>query len=239
MFSPVKQIFRSQVIAEQIVSKIHDTRMQIGDKLATEREMAKSMDVSRNTLREAIAMLQVAGILEVRRSSGVFVASVPAQEDVKKWLSEAEFDRFTDSQTAINARIALEPGAAILAAKSATPEDWDKFDDYIAEMQRAVESVDVENYRKNDNDLHKALAVATRNDMLISILLPVIETARQPLWNAIKQNIYQADVLRSSLTEHKQIIEAMRTADEYFIFRAFRNHLENSRDRLEINSESY
>ncbi len=238
MFTPVTPIFRSQIIAEQIVSKIRGARMKVGDKLSPEREMAKSMDVSRNTLREAIAMLQVAGVLEVRRSSGTFVASLPDEEDVKRSLKEADFGRFTDSQTAIDVRIALEPGAAILAAKAATPDDWAKFDDCIVEMQQAVNKGDIEAYRKWDNDLHKAMAMATGNDMLISILLPVIETARQPLWKAIKQNIYRAEVLRSSLAEHQKIIEAMHSADEYFIFRAFRNHLENSKGRLEIDSDS-
>lgn len=234
MFNRVTPVLRSQIAAQQIVSKIRAARMKVGDKLAPEREIAKSMDVSRNTLREAIAMLQMAGVLEVQRSRGIFVASLPDEEDVKQWLQEAEFGRFSDSETAINARIALEPGAAILAAKSATPEDWAKFEGYLAEMQQAVDRGDVQTYRKCDNGLHKALAMATGNETLISILPPVIETARQPLWNAIKQNIYRADVLRSSLSEHRQIIEAMRSGDEYFIFRAFRNHLENSKSRLGI-----
>lgn len=238
MFNRVTPIFRSQIVAEQIVSKIRDARMQVGDKLAAEREIAKSMDVSRNTLREAIAMLQMAGVLEVRRSTGIFVASLPDEADVKKFLQDAEFGRFSDSETAINARIALEPGAAILAAKTATSEDWAKFDGFIEEMQQAVNRGDVQAYRESDNNLHKAMAMATGNETLISILLPVIETARQPLWNAIKQNIYRADVLRNSLNEHRQIIEAMRSGDEYFIFRAFRNHLESSKTRLGIEIDS-
>lgn len=237
MFKRVRPIFRSQIVAEQIVSRIREAKMKVGDKLAPEREMAKSMDVSRNTLREAIAMLQMAGVLEVRRSSGIFVASLRKEEDVKQWLNDAGFGRFSDSQTAIDTRIALEPGAAILTAKVATQKDWDRFDSYIAGMEQAVDRGDVEIYRNLDNDLHKALTQATRNDMLISILLPVIDTARQPLWTAIKRNIYKAAVLHSSLSEHRRIIEAMRTGDEYFIFRAFRHHLERSRERLGIEFE--
>ncbi|NKX41246.1 FadR family transcriptional regulator [Rhodobacteraceae bacterium R_SAG2] len=237
MFTRVTPILRSQMVAEQIASKIRAARMQIGDKLLTEREMAKSMDVSRNTLRDAIAMLQMAGVVEVRRSSGIFVASIPDEEEVHQWMKEAELGRFTDSQTAIDARIALEPGAAVLVANTATPEDWARFDGYLAKMQEAVDRGDVQSYRKCDNDLHKALAVATGNDLLISILLPVIETARQPLWAAIKNNIYRADVLQNSLTEHRQIIEAMRSGDELLILQAFRNHLKNSESRLRIDSD--
>ncbi|MBW3097201.1 FadR/GntR family transcriptional regulator [Pseudohoeflea coraliihabitans] len=232
MFDRVTPIFRSQIVAEKIVSKILDSEMQVGDKLAPEREMAKSMDVSRNTLREAIAMLQMAGVLEVRRSSGIYLAALPNVGDVRQWLDEAGFGRFSDSQSAIDARIALEPGVAIMAARSATEDDWEKFDGLVEEMKIAAEQGSVEDYRDSDNRLHKALAFATRNDIIISLVIPVIDTARQPLWNAIKQNIYNADVLRESLSEHQQIIAAMRTQDEYFIFRAFTRHLENSKNRL-------
>lgn len=237
MFDKITPIHRSQIVAEQIVSKIHSAKMRIGDKLAPEREIAKSMDVSRNTLREAIAILQMAGILEVRRSSGNFIASLPEAEDVKQWLSNSVFTKYTDSETAIDARIAMEPGAAVLASKSATEEDWRKFDGYIAAMRAAVEKGDVEGYRKNDNDMHKAFALATHNSVIISTLLPVIDTARQPLWNAIKQNIYNAGVLHRSFDEHRQILEAMRTGDEYYIFRAVTRHLENSKSRLGIDIE--
>jgi DNA-binding FadR family transcriptional regulator len=238
MFDRITPISRSQIVAEQILSKILEAKMTVGDKLAPEREIARSMDVSRNTLREAIAMLQVAGVLDVRRSSGIFIASLPEEKDVKQRLDDAGFGKYTDSQTAIDARIALEPGAAILASVVATPADWKKFDTLIKAMQFAVENRDVETYRKNDNDLHKAFVVSTRNETLISILLPLIETARQPLWNAIKQNIYNADVLRESYDEHRQIIDAMRSGEEYYIFRAFTRHLKNSKSRLGLEIEA-
>lgn len=236
MFDKITPVHRSQIVAKQIVSKIRLANMKVGDKLAPEREIAKSMDVSRNTLREAIAMLQVAGVLEVKRSSGIFIATLPEEEDVTQRLSDAEFN-YMGSETAIDARIAMEPGAVILASKMATDEEWEKFEGYIQAMRDAVEEGNVEEYRKNDNDLHKALAAATHNEVIVSMLLPVIDTARQPLWNAIKQNIYNSSVLSSSFEEHRQIMEAMRTGDEYYIFRAVTKHLESSKSRLGIDIE--
>ena len=232
MFEKINTTFRSHIVAEQIVDKIRASNMRVGDKLAPEREMAKSMNVGRNTLREAIAMLQVAGVLEVRRSSGIFVASLPNEGAVLGRLKEAGFAGATDSQSAIDARIAMEPGVAILASKSATEEDWDTFNRYIEAMRLSAEKGDVDAYRKCDNELHKAIARSSRNDVVVSTLIPIIDTARQPLWNAIKRNIYNASVLGSSFDEHCRIIEAMRSGDEYFIFRAFRYHLERSKSRL-------
>ncbi|WP_316980374.1 FadR/GntR family transcriptional regulator [Shumkonia mesophila] len=234
MFDKISPIHRSQIVAEQIVSKIQLAKMQIGDKLASEREIAKSMDVSRNTLREAIAMLQVAGILEVRRSSGIFIAALPDQDVVKRRLIDGVFATFTDSETAIDARIAMEPGVAILASKTATDEEWKSIDRHLDAMREAVDKKDIEEYRKNDNDMHKLFATATHNEVIISTILPIIDTARQPLWSAIKKDIYNSSVLHESYDEHRLIVEAMRTTDEYYIFRAVRRHLEKSKARLGI-----
>lgn len=238
MFDRITPVFKSQIVAEHIASRILDAKMQVGDKLAPEREMARSMDVSRTTLREAIAMLQIAGVLEVKRSSGIFVAALPDREEIKQRLNEANFGRLTDSQTAIDTRIALEPGVAILAAKAATREDWAQFDGHLDAMREAVARGDVEAYRMSDNNMHKAFALATHNEIITSIMLPVIDTARQPLWNAIKQNIYNAAVLDSSFHEHCRIIDAMRTGDAYFIFRAVTHHLENSKTRLGLDIDN-
>ena len=234
MFERIKPVFRSQVVAEQIVRTIRGANLKIGDKLATEREMANSMDVSRNTLREAIAMLQVAGVLEVKRSSGIFVASLPDDENVRKSLENAGFLGATDTHEAIDARIAMEPGSGILASRNASEKDWATFDALINKMRDAIQKGDIETYRNYDNELHRSIAESTRNEVIISTLIPIIETAREPLWSAIKEGIYNVSVLQSSLDEHCRIVEAMRTGDEYFIYRAFRTHLEKSKARLDI-----
>lgn len=232
IFGKVVPIHRSRSVAEQIMKQIYLAKMDIGDKLSPERELAKSMEVGRNTLREAIAILQVAKIVEVKRSTGIFIASLPSEDDFKRQLSDAEFSKYTDTKTAINARIAMEPGVAILASKNATDQDWEKLNTLISDMRCAVDQGDVEEYRKKDNDLHKAIALAAHNSVIDATLLSVIDTARQPIWRAIKQNVYNASVLHASFEEHQKIIEAMRSQDEYFIFRAVTKHLENSKKRL-------
>jgi len=69
--------------------------------------------VSRNTLREAIAALQIIGILEARHSQGNFIISLSETEDLHARL-EAIFANSDDPFAAIDARIAFEPGAAFL-----------------------------------------------------------------------------------------------------------------------------
>lgn len=231
MFLKVKPIQRSQIVAEQLIAKIRQDKMQIGDKLPPEREIARAMDVGRNTLREAIATLQLMGLLEVRRSSGIFVAALPPETGVSQDMQHI-LTQNMDPQTAIDARIAMEPGAAILASQMAKEEDWALLERIFMALRRAVDDNNAQLYRKADNSFHKAIVRITRNDALTSALFPILDSVRQPLWRTMKLNIYDAKMLHRSYEEHRRIYEALLSRDEYFIFRAVRAHLERSKARL-------
>ena len=137
-----------------------------------------------------------------------------------------------DPQKAIDARIAMEPGAAILAAHSAQPRDWELLKRLFGVLKQAVQDKDALRYRKADSAFHKTILRITRNDVLIAALLPVLDSVRQPLWRMMKEGVYDEAMLRQGLEEHKLIYEAIRSGDDYFIFRAIRTHLTRSKARL-------
>lgn len=233
MFSKVNPIRRSELVARQLIAKITNDRMRLGDKLPTEREISNAMNVSRNTLREAIATLQLMGILEVKRSSGIYISKLPANDDVVHSIQHV-LTQNVDPQIAIDARIAMEPGAAILASQVASAEDWEHIDKFIAIIKQSVQDNSIEQYRIADNNFHKAIVLATENDTLISTLIPILDTVRQPLWRMMKHDIYDESLLQRGKEEHIRIYEAMHSKDEYYIFRAVRHHLQRSKERLAI-----
>ena len=49
----------------------------IGDRLPPERDLAEKMNVSRTVVREAIIMLELENLVEVRKGSGVYVINLP------------------------------------------------------------------------------------------------------------------------------------------------------------------
>src|SRR3954467_13058062 len=77
MFEPVRTRRTFEEAAEQIAHKVRTGELRVGDKLPGERPLAKQMEISRPTLREAIRILVDAGLLEVRRGrgGGMFVAA--------------------------------------------------------------------------------------------------------------------------------------------------------------------
>ncbi|MGY0399872.1 MAG: GntR family transcriptional regulator, partial [Ostreibacterium sp.] len=62
-----------QVIAKRLQAHIIDKRYRIGDRLPSERQLADELTVSRSLLREALIMLEIEGLVEVRRGSGIYV----------------------------------------------------------------------------------------------------------------------------------------------------------------------
>ncbi len=237
MFEKIAPTLRGRLVVEQIISWLKNQEVSVGDKLAPERQLAVAMNVSRNTLREAIAILQLAGILEVKQGSGIFVASIPSEAEVASWMNGIGSQGQLDPETAIDARIALEPGIAILAATAAGPAGWEKLESCIEKMNEARRSGDIDSYRRNDNRLHRAIALATHNRFITATVLPLLDTAQQPVWYTIKNNVYTTELMNQSFQEHVEIISAMRDGDSGKIFTTMTRHLRRSKERLTIEVE--
>ena len=233
-FPVIKPVQRSRIVAEQLIAAIQEQRIQVGDKLPPEREMAKAMNVSRNTLREAIAALQLLGFFDVRRSSGIYLAKQPEGPEVLDDVTD-NHGTFHDPFSALDARIAMEPGAAILAAKLAEPEDWEQLEKAWADMRTAKKEGSYPRYMIADTRFHKTMASATHNELVIQALAPIFDTMRKPVWKNLKTSIHSIhgpEVWGASFEEHRLILEALRSKDDYLIFRAVTSHLTHSRQRL-------
>ena len=73
-FRPVQKTRVSHAIEAQLRELIHRGQARSGDRLPSERVMAQALGVARPTLREAIRILEIAGLLDVRPGVGTFVA---------------------------------------------------------------------------------------------------------------------------------------------------------------------
>ena len=114
MFSKAATHKRSHIAAKMLLDGIRAQKMAIGEKLPPERIIAEEMGLSRNTIREAIANLQVMGILETRHSQGNFVANTVDENNYEMFLSLI-FKNDESPFALLDARIAFEPGAALVA----------------------------------------------------------------------------------------------------------------------------
>lgn len=124
--SPVKRPRLSSEILARLQQGIRDGVLNVGDKLPSERELAESMGVSRNSVREAIRALEALGVIEVRHGDGTFIR----EPDVASLLGpyfDVLHEKGTFLKEVLEFRRLLEPSLAHLAAERATDDDLQDF----------------------------------------------------------------------------------------------------------------
>src|SRR6476646_4468866 len=105
---------RYEQVAERLAADIRSGALAPGERLPSERELARQLEVSRASVREAIGALQVQGVVETRPGAGTFVAAGarPARE----------LPHDASPSAVLEARAQLEPAVARLAAQRAQPD---------------------------------------------------------------------------------------------------------------------
>src|SRR3954463_7576630 len=73
-FAPVRPLARYEHVAERLAAEIRSGAFAPGERLPSERELSRRLEVGRASVREAIAALQVQGVIQTRPGSGSFVA---------------------------------------------------------------------------------------------------------------------------------------------------------------------
>src|SRR3954470_17031352 len=107
-FEPVRPLQRYEHVAERLAAEIRAGAFAPGERLPAERELARRLGVGRASVREAIAALQLQGIVETRPGSGTFVVDVPPTADLPHDASPSDL---------LEARELIEPAIARLAAQ--------------------------------------------------------------------------------------------------------------------------
>src|SRR5215218_10219319 len=112
--TPLREPQRYELIAERLAADIRAGRLAPGERLPSERELARGLAVGRASVREAIAALALRGVLETRPGSGSFVAG-----DALERLAPGGEPGVHDAGPfdLLEARLLLEPGVAALAAR--------------------------------------------------------------------------------------------------------------------------
>ena len=132
-----------QRIANTIARQIAQDVYQAGQALPSERELAKLLNISRASVREAVIALEVSGLLEVKNGSGIYVTPDAKmrlhQATVElKWQPEPELAQFLNIQeelspfSLLQARLLIEPEIAALAAKNMNQEHLQKIKEAYA-----------------------------------------------------------------------------------------------------------
>lgn len=210
-----------QRIAEEIGRLIDDDTFKAGDRLPAERELARSLKVSRSSLREALGELEMQGRIVIRVGSGAYVADAGVRQPPQS-RRRAEVSPFDVLRT----RRLVEGEAAALAARNATPAQ-------LKAMARAFErlAADMRANRMQspaDRDFHLCIAAASGNSALALVIERLWAEGGQPLNARIEELFVTRGRKRDNIAEHRAVLQAIRNGDGAAARRAMRAHLANA-----------
>jgi GntR family transcriptional regulator, transcriptional repressor for pyruvate dehydrogenase complex len=175
---PIKSKRTTEIILEQIKTLIINGQLAPGDRLLTEHELAERFQVSRTSVREALAALSLTGILEIRQGEGIFVKASPSNAVIEP-LSFILLLEKGKLQNILEVRKALEVEAVGLAAQRRDDEDLAALKELIEQME--ADLPEAKRSEELDLKFHLALAKASKNPLLDRLMNTVQEIMSQTL----------------------------------------------------------
>lgn len=205
-----------QQVADSIRRQIQSGSAPPGSRLPSEKVLAQQLGVSRPTVREAMISLEIAGLVEIRTGSGSFVRH-------RESLALPSVDTGPGPIELLNARILIEGEIAAEAAQKATPDDLEAIAAKLQEMQFVIARG--EHSRTADQAFHVAIARASGNDVLASIVGELWAGMFSPLFHQFSERTRLVRRQEAALNEHRTIFAALRTRDPLAARAAMRHHL--------------
>jgi DNA-binding FadR family transcriptional regulator len=183
--------------------------------LPAERELATLLGVSRTSVREAVISLEIAGLVEVRVGSGIFVTGPVAEDDARRDKGPGPFEL-------LNARKLVEGEIAALAATTATPGDLAFLQQAVARMTAHVDDFAIR--EETDRDFHIGIAKATGNSSL-ELVVEGLWNQRAELWGRMQQHFHTEALARLTIRDHAAILAAIAARDGNAARAAMRRHI--------------
>ena len=195
----IKQLKRSDLVAEEIKRLITDKNLSPGDRLPRESELQAQFEVSKGTIREALKSLEVQGLVKVSTgpSGGGTIVEVPLDRTLQ-FLQNYLFFKEVTIDDIYKVRQLLEPELAAGAVAHLTEADLEALEHSIACCDPTSSREDLLSQRREDVNFHDILAAANPN--------PFLRFTCELINEMIRQLIVFGN--RTPQTEHRRFGEA-------------------------------
>lgn len=194
-------------------------------RLPAERDLSDLLGVSRGDLRKALAVLESEGQLWRHVGKGTFTGARPI-DDV---ISLSEIERETNPAEVMRTRLLIEPMIAREAAFNATSADVEALRQCIERTRRAQTW---RQYETADNELHRRIAEAANNRLLLALFDALNAVRRAVVWGRLRPNGSQPPEDHHSFAEHDLIVRAIEERDIDGAGQAMRDHLRTVEKKL-------
>lgn len=199
------------MVFDVLMSAIMQGQLSPGERLLEVR-LADEMGVSRTPVREAIRRLELEGFVVMVPRKGAYVAGLS----------------INDVEEVYEIRTVLETLAVRLAAQRMQPADYAQLDELAEKMCATWQEGNVDNWVSLDASFHELLYKFSRNERLVSMMSNIMEQLSR--YRII--SLANVEVRHNSLSEHQDLIEALKRHDSEAAAAAVEKHIENTKQSL-------
>lgn len=209
-----------------VISAIINGELKLGDKLPTEPELSQNLGVGRNTVREAVKILEAYGVVTIHRPEGTFVNTSYTHEMLNPMLYALLLQK-QDWSSLIQMRGALEIGTLFLACHSVSPEDIQALEATVCRMEKEIRkpSPVVDTIIEYDRCFHSDIIKITGNQMILDVSEYIIKFTIQSRTRTTEKIISTGEI-DPFIQKHNDIVEVLRKKDYGSIERVVMTHYE-------------
>ncbi|WP_303323086.1 FadR/GntR family transcriptional regulator [Cloacibacillus evryensis] len=223
MIQAISRVTLTQSISDQMLKLIKDGAWKPGDKIPSENELASSFSVSRNSIREAVKILNKMNVLTSCPGQGTFLA----QDAVSRILSLEVIDigyKNASVEEIYEIRTLLESQSAYWAALRVTDDDIDELNDLLR-LSRDNENRDIAEQNRIHYAFHDAIIRMSKNTLLIHMLSSI--KAEIDAHHASFDNLPAADIT-NLINDQEKVIAAILNKKPEEARLAMISHLERA-----------
>jgi len=241
MFTPIKGSRTFEEVSDQIKKLIFDGVFKPGDKLLPETELAQQFNVGRQSIREALRILELSGFITIQKGGG---GGAVIKDTISSTISRLFLDAFQMEKITIEeltvARFEIEKTVLKYAIANADETDLKRLQENVDDACKKIEA----NINVIDENIHfhNLLARASKNHLFI-IVVEAVTTAVRHFMRQLGPDAefsddkkwYNENIIQSktTLAYHREILSAVIEKNLNKAVDTLENHLQEVKNRLQ------
>lgn len=209
----------SESVVQQVINCLTDAmihkELKPGDKIPTEMELAQTLGVGRNSIREAIKILVYLGVLEIRRAEGTFVCEGWSESMIDPLIYGIILDKTDSYDNLMELREMMEAGVMRLAMAKCNEADMANLEEKLRIMKAEIEK-GKENARavfEADNEFHEAVSLMGHNPLVNKIDKVVRMLTHELRLNTVTYMVESGNG-EELFSAHQKIYEMLKDREE-------------------------
>jgi len=240
LFSPIREKRTFERVSAKIKRLILEGVLKTGDQLPSEIELARQFDVSRQTLREALRILELTGFITVQKggSGGPLIQDTLMNSISNLYLDAFQMEKITIEELTV-VRCDIEKSMLNHVIDKSVEADFAALEANLIEASRKIE--DNQPAIHENIEFHNLLAKASKNNVYPVVVGSIAAATRDLLTRLIDETLsekglseYDENMVNTKIAvvSHKAILAAIRKRDKKTAVQLLEQHLHEVGNRL-------